>query len=151
MKKTPPKRSQSENTNNQYSHGSGVTNGRNSTAPPSASNSAPPIPAKRGGGGGMLEELSNRFGSLKSVPAAEKTTPPPSKTSPTSRYQPPQKVDNSTATGTTIARMYSNESKMESKKSSSTDRSDSERLDAIDKKLDKIMAHLGILSESRLV
>ncbi len=142
LKKTQKKNAQSETTNN-YSRGGGVTNDMNSSAS-RAPNSSSPVPAKRGGGG-MLEELSNRFGSLKSVSAAEKTFPP--KQSSTSPSQSP-KVDNTVAGKTIAASRRFNSvdtaGAWTSQKSNSADRSDYERLDVIEKKLDKIMAHLGI-------
>ncbi len=146
LRKTPVKNAQSENTNN-YSRGGGggVTNDGNSSASRTP-NSAPPVPvpAKRGGGG-MFEELSNRFGSLKSVSAAERTSPPPK--SSTSPSQSP-KVNNTAAGKIIAANAYSSPARSptlpNSQKSNSAVHSDSERLDAIEKKLDKIMAHLCI-------
>ncbi len=142
LKKTAPVNAQSENNNN-YSR-DGRPNNRNSSA---SYQSPPSVTTKRGsGGGGMMEELSNRFGTLKSVSAAEKT-PPANNQRFTSPSQLP-KGDNTAAAKTTATNRYSPPTPspivQNGKSNSAAARSDSERLDAIEKKLDKIMEHLCI-------
>ncbi len=130
--------------NNNYSHGGGPKN-RNSS-PPSQS-SPPSIPARRGGGsgGGMMEELSSRFGNLKSVSAAKNT--PSANNQQFNRPSQLPKEDNTPAVKTTATNRFSPPQPPivpNGKSNSAAALSDSDRLDAIEKKIDKIMAHLCI-------